>query len=420
LEDNLPINIIFISILLVLSAFFSGSESAFYSIDYITREKLRKEDKKSKIIYNLLQHPNKLLITILIGNMFVNILASSLVSGFAITLTSQVGISNILGVSIAITIMSILIILFGEIMPKIIAISKPITFARIFAIPINIVIILLRPVSIIFQYFTDIITNKIIKYSSETMKEEDINSIIKIGHKHGIIDEEEKNIMENVFSSVKKEVSEIMIPRTKLFALNIEKGEKYIIKSIIKNKYSRVVIFKEIRDNIIGIIRKKDILPYYFNLKKANTLKDIIKPVIFVPENKKINDMLREFQKEKKDFAIVVDEYGGTLGGLTIDDIVEEIMGEYQTDYEQENVHLKKIGKDKYIINGDMEIEEFNEIFNASIESEDSDTISGLIMEHTEKIPQTGEKIIIDHFDFTVNKTRGPKILRLMVEVREG
>jgi len=408
-----------IIILLILSALFSSSESAFFSIDYITREKLKQRKEKSlALVYNLLSIPNRLLITILIGNMFVNIFASSIASALAINIVTKAGLADIIGTSIAIAVMSVLIIMFGEITPKMIAITQPVKFAQKFSYPLGFFIIILRPISIIFQCITDFITNKLIKYSPESIKEEEIESIIKIGHKEGIIDEEEKAIMENVFESVNKEVSEIMIPRAKLFALNIEKGDKYIIRNIIKHKFTRVLIYKETKDNVVGVIRKKEILPLHFNLKKYKSIKEIIKPVLFVPEHKKINDLLREFQKEKKDFAVVVDEYGGTIGAVTIEDIIEAIMGEYKTDYDQENGIFRKIGKNKYLIQGDMKIEEFNKIFNSELTAESADTISGLIMEYTEKVPSRGEKIIIDSFDFTISKTKGPKILTVIVEVK--
>ncbi len=419
MEDNLPLEIVSIVILLVFSAFFSSSESAFFSINYISREKLKqRKDKSSNLVYALLSVPNRLLITILIGNMFVNILASSVASGLSIDIMKNAGISDVIGTSIAIGIMSSIILIFGEITPKIIAITQPVKFARRFAYPLSVIIILLRPLSIVFQYFTDIITNKIIKHTYESIKEDEIETIIKIGHKEGIIDEEEKNIMENVFESINKEVSEIMIPRAKLFTLNIEKGDKYIIKNIVKHKYPRAIIYKETKDNIIGIIRKKDILPLQFNVKKEKNIKDIIKPVLFVPENKKINDLLREFQNEKKDFAVVVDEYGGTAGAVTIENIIEAIMGEYKTEYEQGNGVFRKIGKSKYLIQADMKIDEFNQFFHSNLTTESADTVGGLIMEYTEKIPTKGEKIIIENFDFTISKTKGPKILTVIVEVK--
>ncbi|MBN1899239.1 MAG: HlyC/CorC family transporter [Spirochaetes bacterium] len=417
MEDALPLEIVRIIILLVLSAFFSSSESAFFSIDYITREKLKKKGNPSRAVYNLLTHPNRLLITILVGNMFVNILASSVASGLAIKIMSKLQMADIIGTSITIGVMSIIILMFGEISPKMVAITKPVQFARRFSYPMKIIVILLRPVTILFQYLADIITNKIIKYSAEPEKEGDIESIIKIGHKEGIIDEDEKAIIENIFQSINKEVSQIMMPRPKVYSVNIEKGDKYIINNIIKHDYPRVLVYKETKDSIQGVIRKKDILPLIFNLKREKSISEIIKPVLYIPENKKINNLLREFQNEKKDFAVVVDEYGGTLGVVTIENVIETIMGEYKTEYEKENGMFRKIGKNKYLIQGDMEISEFNQIFKCHLKTESSETISGLIMEHTEKIPRRGEKIIIGDFDFAISKMKGPKILTVIVEV---
>jgi putative hemolysin len=405
-----------IIVLLLFSAFFSSSESAFFSIDYVTKEKLKKEKSKSlKLVYKLISNPNRLLVTILVGNMFVNIFASSIASSFSINIFRRIGVSDIIGTTVAIWVMSIVIIIFGEIAPKIIAITVPLNFAKFFAPFLNFIIILIRPVTIVFQLLTDFITNKIIKYKPETIKEGEISSIIKIGYKEGVLDEKEKNIMENIIENINKPVSEIMIPKFSLFMANINWEKNKIISSILKHNFSRLIVYKNNRDNIIGIIRKKDVIPLVIKNIKIKNLNNLIKPVLFVPENKKINELLKQFQSEKKDFAIVVDEYGITLGAVSIENIIEAIMGKYPAYYSENNI-VQKIGKNKYIISGEMKISEFNEIFKANLKSKNSDTIAGLIIERLEKIPKENEKILIDDFKFTIEKMNGPKIDKIILE----
>ena len=405
-----------IIVLLLFSAFFSSSESAFFSIDYVTKEKLKKEKSKSlKLIYKLISNPNRLLVTILVGNMFVNIFASSIASSFSINIFRRIGVSDIIGTTVAIWVMSIVIIIFGEIAPKIIAITVPLNFAKFFAPFLNFIIILIRPVTIVFQLLTDFITNKIIKYKPETIKEGEISSIIKIGYKEGVLDEKEKNIMENIIENINKPVSEIMIPKFSLFMADINWEKNKIISSILKHNFSRLIVYKNNRDNIIGIIRKKDVIPLVIKNIKIKNLNNLIKPVLFVPENKKINELLKQFQSEKKDFAIVVDEYGITLGAVSIENIIEAIMGKYPAYYSENNI-VQKIGKNKYIISGEMKISEFNEIFKANLKSKNSDTIAGLIIERLEKIPKENEKILIDDFKFIIEKMNGPKIDKITLE----
>ena len=405
-----------IIILLLFSAFFSSSESAFFSIDYVTKEKLKKEKSKSlKLVYKLISNPNRLLVTILVGNMFVNIFASSIASSFSINIFRRIGVSDIIGTTVAIWVMSIVIIIFGEIAPKIIAITVPLNFAKFFAPFLNFIIILIRPVTIVFQLLTDFITNKIIKYKPETIKEGEISSIIKIGYREGVLDEKEKNIMENIIENINKPVSEIMIPKFSLFMADINWEKNKIISSILKHNFSRLIVYKNNRDNIIGIIRKKDVIPLVIKNIKIKNLNNLIKPVLFVPENKKINELLKQFQSEKKDFAIVVDEYGITLGAVSIENIIEAIMGKYPAYYSENNI-VQKIGKNKYIISGEIKISEFNEIFKANLKSKNSDTIAGLIIERLEKIPKENEKILIDDFKFTIEKMNGPKIDKIILE----
>ena len=405
-----------IIVLLLFSAFFSSSESAFFSIDYVTKEKLKKEKSKSlKLVYKLISNPNRLLVTILVGNMFVNIFASSIASSFSINIFRRIGVSDIIGTTVAIWVMSIVIIIFGEIAPKIIAITVPLNFAKFFALFLNFIIILIRPVTIVFQLLTDFITNKIIKYKPETIKEGEISSIIKIGYREGVLDEKEKNIMENIIENINKPVSEIMIPKFSLFMADINWEKNKIISSILKHNFPRLIVYKNNRDNIIGIIRKKDVIPLVIKNIKIKNLNNLIKPVLFVPENKKINELLKQFQSEKKDFAIVVDEYGITLGAVSIENIIEAIMGKYPAYYSENNI-VQKIGKNKYIISGEMKISEFNEIFKANLKSKNSDTIAGLIIERLEKIPKENEKILIDDFKFTIEKMNGPKIDKIILE----
>jgi len=405
-----------IIVLLLFSAFFSSSESAFFSIDYVTKEKLKKEKSKSlKLVYKLISNPNRLLVTILVGNMFVNIFASSIASSFSINIFRRIGVSDIIGTTVAIWVMSIVIIIFGEIAPKIIAITVPLNFAKFFAPFLNFIIILIRPVTIVFQLLTDFITNKIIKYKPETIKEGEISSIIKIGYREGVLDEKEKNIMENIIENINKPVSEIMIPKFSLFMADINWEKNKIISSILKHNFPRLIVYKNNRDNIIGIIRKKDVIPLVIKNIKIKNLNNLIKPVLFVPENKKINELLKQFQSEKKDFAIVVDEYGITLGAVSIENIIEAIMGKYPAYYSENNI-VQKIGKNKYIISGEMKISEFNEIFKANLKSKNSDTIAGLIIERLEKIPKENEKILIDDFKFTIEKMNGPKIDKIILE----
>lgn len=417
MEDTVPLHLIKIFLLLCCSAFFSGSETAFFSINYIALQKLKKaKDIRSKIIIRLLNKPNNLLITILISNMLVNIFAAAIASGIMIEIFEKLHLNDFLAVFSSIIIMTLCLLFFGEITPKLITVKRPIKFARIFSYPLLFLVIILRPISFIFQTFTDFLTQKVLKADNNAIDNHDIESMIKIGHKEGIIDKEEKEMFENIFESMSKDVEDIMLPKTKLFALEISSNVKKMVDDILKSHYKLVPIYKDNNDNILGIVRTKDLLPYIFNLKKLTDIKKLITPILYVPEGKKIVDLLKEFQKSKREFAIVVDEYGNCIGFITLDILIEEIVGEYKDEYDREDLFVRQIGPGRFLIKGDMKIEEFNEIFKSDFQSEEANTVNGLIMENLEKIPKKGDKIVLNKFAFSVSRRKGPIIETLIVE----
>ncbi len=419
MEDSVPLQLIIIFILLGFSAFFSGSETAFFSINYIALQKLKKrKDRISKLVCYLLSKPNNLLITILISNMMVNIFAAAIASGIAIGISKTIGLHDYIGAAFAIVVMTIVLLFFGEITPKLIAVKRPIKFSRILSSFIFFFVIILKPLSILFQWFTDLLTKKAFK-DNNALDNHDIESVIKIGHKEGLIDEDEKDMFENVFESMSKEAQDIMLPVKDMFAMDISIPQKKLVPGIISSEYDLIPVYKENDDQIIGVVRKKDLLPYYFNLKKNLNIRKLINPVIYVPEGKKIFDLLKEFQKQKLEFAIVVDEYGNVIGYITIDELIEEIVGEYKDEYDKEDIFVRKIGKRKFLVKGDMKIEDFNEEFKTNFISEEANTINGILLEKLERIPEKGEKIVLGNFIFTVSRRKGPIIDTLIMEGRD-
>ncbi len=419
MEDTVPLQLIIILVLLGFSAFFSGSETAFFSINYIALQKLKKrKDRATRLVCYLLDRPNSLLITILISNILVNIFAAAIASGIAIETSKQMGLHDYVGTAFAIVVMTLVLLFFGEITPKLIAVKRPIKLARIFSYFIFFFVIILKPFSILFQWFTDFLTKKALKDKS-ILGNHDIESAIEIGHKEGLIDKDEKEMFENVFESMTKEVQDIMLPAKDMFALDISVPSNKLMQRIISSEYDLIPVYKKNNNQISGVIRKKELLPYHFKLKKSLDIKKLINPVIYVPEGKKIFDLLKEFQNQKLEFAIVVDEYGNLIGFITIDELIEEIVGEYKDEYDKEDIFVRKIGKRKFLIKGDMKIEDFNEEFGTGFLSEESNTVNGLLLEKLERIPKKGEKIVLGNFVFTVSRRKGPAIDTLIMEKKD-
>ncbi len=346
--SDIYIQIIWIFILLAFSAFFSGSETAYFSLNYLVQEKLKNEkDLKSSLVYNLLKSPNRLLITILIGNMIVNILATAILSGLVIQLSHHFGYKDSLAVGLEIVLMTFILLIFGEITPKLITVKKPLMFARAFSFLIYILVFILRPISFIFQWFTDIITKHIGREDNK-LDNSTIEEMIKMGHKEGIINKEERKIFENVMDSIDKKVQDIMIPISKMFLLDIHQPKKRLTDKIINSDFKTVPVYKKSRENILGIIRKQDLLPYYFNRNWPQSFRKLIRPIIYAPPGKKMNDLLKEFQFQKREFCIVADEFGNMIGYVTANDLIDNIIGVYHEECDRECVLKRKIGKNKF------------------------------------------------------------------------
>ncbi len=410
MDEALPAQIISIVLLLFLSAFFSGAETAFFSINYITLEKIKnKKDKKLQIIYKLLKYPNKLLITILVGNMTVNILAAALSSALSIQVLNLFNINDVIATSISIVVMTIILLYFGEISPKLISINQPLKVAEKIVYPVLFFIYFLRPVSILFQLVADFITN-MFKVDINRVSNNDIESIIKLSHKEGIIDKEEKVMFENIFESLNKEVQDIMHPKTKMFLIDANKSVNTIIKKAINSKYHSIPLYEKSHDNIIGILYKQDIIPIHFKIKSIKSIKEILRPVYYVPEGKYITDLLRDLQQEKNNFAVIVDEFGNSIGFVTLDDLIEEIIGEYNEEYDTDDKFYKKLSDNRYKFKGDAKLEDFNELFGEEFETKDYTTINGFLLDKFQKIPDKNEEIKIGKYLFHIDRVRGPRI----------
>jgi len=366
---------------LILSAFFSGSETALFSLNKLQLKKMQKEESGWRVnsIIKLLDDPQKTLITILTGNTFVNIAASSLATYLAIKLFGNVGIG------IAGGIMIFMILVFGEIVPKSLAISNAETIAKKIARPVEIISSFLFPLILFFKiiinalyYFYD---KKRVKEKKE-ITEEDLITLINVGKDEGVIEEEEKKMIRNIFEFGDTMVKEVMVPRVDMACISSNAKLDSILNLIKKIGHSRTPVYKETIDNIIGILYTKDLLAVYeqwYKSKEKFDLKKIIRRAYFVPENKKIDDLLDIFQRDKIQIAIAIDEYGGTAGLVTMEDVVEEIVGEIIDEYDKETKLYEIIDNNTVIADGIISIDKINELLNIEIPENDFETLGGFI-----------------------------------------
>jgi gliding motility-associated protein GldE len=393
-------------VLLVFSGLISASETAFFSLEPSHAEDLKASSKKArKKVNGLLDKPKQLLATILIANNFINVgivIISTYLSTFFIDENS-----NPLRVfMIQIFLITSVILLFGEIIPKILANKEPVPVAVMMSGPLTFLNKIFTPISSLLVSSTSFIDNKIgDKGHNITMS--DLSDAIEM-----TIDEDtsegEKMILKGIASFGDKEASEIMKSRLDITALNINTDFESMMKMAIDSGYSRIPVYKESIDNVLGIFYVKDLLPNINNKNANKDWVDLIRPVFYVPENKKINDLLQDFRSRKIHMAIVVDEYGGTSGIITLEDIIEEIVGDISDEFDEDDESdFKKIGENKYKFLAKTPINDFCKILNVDDETFDnikgeSDSLGGLLLEINGKIPEKGSVITYKNFSFKV------------------
>ena len=419
--------ILILVILILLNAFFASAEIAFISLNEAKIEKQAKEgNKKAKNIQSMLKDPSKFLATIQIGITLAGFLSSAFASdSFASILAPALNnifpnISLAVWTKISIIIITLILsyftLIFGELVPKRLAMKhyEKISFATIGII---------RTISFItlpFVKFLTLSTNVVSKLfgvsgdDEETVTEEEIRMMVDVGEEKGTIDKEEKEMINNVFEFDDKTVSEIMIPRTEIFAVDINSSISDVIEELSEDyRYSKIPVYDNSIDEIKGIVYIKDIL---ISQKNKNTkIKGLVKKAYFVSEAKPVNELFDELRKNKKQIAIVVDEYGGTAGLVTIEDILEEIVGEIYDEYDEVIEKYTKLDENTFVFDGSIALYEVEKLLNIKIPDGDYETLSGYLIEVLGRIPAENEKPIIEteKITYKVEKCKDKRILKV-------
>jgi putative hemolysin len=405
------INALVLILLLISSALISGTEVAFFSLSQTDLNILANESKEENIIVTLLERPRKLLATILITNNFINILIVLLFASLAETLfghfdyTLNIYVFKVpIRFLVEIVLVTFLILLFGEVLPKVYASRNALRFSRIMAKFIHVINIALTPFSLPLITLTKFIEKKLgsknYSFSVETLSQAlELTS-------EGATTKDEQKILQGIVNFGNTETVQIMIPRIDIFALSDEESYEAVLAKILEHGYSRNPVYKENSDNIIGVLFAKDLLAHLN--KKTFKWQSLVREAYFVPENKKLDDLLDDFRARKNHLAIVVDEYGGTSGIVTLQDVIEEIVGDINDEFDDEDLQYSKIDENNYIFEGKTTIKDFckvlddedEEIFEE--EKGESETLAGFILEISGKFPKKGEKINFKNYTFTI------------------
>jgi len=412
--ENLILLIIII-ILLLLSALISGSEVAFFSLSPSDLKKFEKQNtiSKEKTILKLLNKSEELLSTILIANNLVNI-GIVIVSSIFLKRTFNFGDNHILSFLIEVVIITFIILLFGEILPKIIANQNPASFSKLMINPIKVLHFFFYPLTK-FLTSTSSIFKKAVSGRKSTISLADLSYALDLAE-----DIEEEKILQGIVNFSNIDVKRIMKPRLNVIALEINTKYPDVINLINKYGYSRIPVYTRTFDNIKGILFVKDLIPYLNENENFDWQKLIRKP-FFVYEGKKINELLQDFKKNKVHMAIVVDEYGGVQGIVTLEDILEEIVGEINDEFDKDISSYNKIDDNKFEFEGNTLLQDFIKIFDLDNnyfddEFSEVDTLAGLILEIKQEFPKKNEEIIFKNFKFKILEISERKIEKILVE----
>ena len=405
-----PWSFIILLVLICFSAFFSASETALTSLSKIRLRNMVDDNiKNADKVAKATDDPGKLLSTILIGNNIVNICASSIATAIAIS------IDPIKGVGIATAVMTVIVLIFGEITPKTIAAQNSEKVSLRFAGPIIIITKLLTPFVAIFNALTGVIVKLFGADPSKKtplITEAELKTMVDVSHEEGVLETEERQMINNVFDFGDSKAKDVMTPRTDIEAVKADISREELINFFKEEKFSRVPVYGEDIDDIIGIVYYKDVV---FSPEENFDIKDYIREAFFTYESKGTSELFRIMRTKRIPVAIVVDEYGGTSGLVTLEDLVEEIVGEISDEYDEVEEDIEVVKEDEYIIDGSTHIDDVNEMIGTNIESEDFDTIGGFVIGVLGTFPEAGETIEYDGIKFVVEEIDKNRIEKLRI-----
>jgi len=407
-------------VLFPLSILFSASETALISMTENDLIKLKEDkDKRSTKIFELLStNSDNLLITLLYGNNLINVTIATLGTLLTTQLVTHFNIPEIPGYILNVVVLSFLILLIGEIIPKTIAIRNNVEFSKKI---INIILFfyaLFYPITYLTGGAVKLLANKFENFQGlSKITQYDIKNLMEVGGEDGVLEEDEKNMITSIFEFASTTAKEIMVPRVDIIALEDDIDFEELLKNIKENSFSRMPIYHETIDNIIGVLYVKDLLEFVNKSTTNIEISKLVRDVNFIPESKDIGDLLKQFQQEKTHISIVVDEYGGTAGMITLEDIIEEIVGEIQDEFdEDENLH-HKIDENTYEFDAKITIDDINEILNSKLpEEEDFESLGGFIYFLFEEVPEKGDSRVYENLNFTIQSVDKQRIGWVKIE----
>ena len=401
------IQLLILILLLLMSAFFSSTETALTTVNKIRVRTLAENgDKQAEYVLKIIEDPSKMLSAILIGNNVVNLYASSL----ATVLATHIWGNKIVG--IATGILTLLILIFGEITPKTVATIQAERIAFRFAKIIYYIMTVLTPVIFVVNQLSFLVLKLLrvdVKAKGESITEDELRTIVEVSHEEGVIESEEKKMINNVFDFGDAVAKDVMVPRIDMSFVDVNTSYQDLVDIFREEKYTRFPVFEETTDNVIGIINIKDI--FLAENSEDFSVKNYLRQPLYTYEFKKVSELMIEMRKAMINIVIVLDEYGATAGLITLEDMLEEIVGEIRDEYdEDEEEALIQIGPREYVVEGSMKLTDLNDYLELNLQSEDYDSIGGLVIGLLDHLPEEGEDVVIDNVRLCVDSVEKNRI----------
>ena len=418
LNSDLIFGLIGITLLLFCCAMVAASEVALFSLSpKDLKELFLKDASKSNVIESLLSKPKKLLATILVANNFLHI-AIVLLFSFSLDKLFSTIASPILKFVVEVILVTFLILLFGEVLPKIYASRNNVKFAAFVAFPISVLDKILSPISLPMRSLTLWIQQKLGKQKNNFSVDQ-LSQALELTSTEDTTSEEQK-ILEGIVSFGNTDTKQVMSPRIDIFALEIEETFEEIYPKIVQKGYSRIPVYKDNIDTIVGVLFVKDLIPFIHDSQL--NWKTLLRDPFFVPENKKLDNLLKDFQSMKSHLAIVVDEYGGTSGLVSLEDVIEEIVGDISDEFDDENLNYQKIDENNYLFEGKINLKDFYRIVDVNEElfenqKGEAETLAGFILEILGNFPKKKQKINFENCIFTIEELDKKRIKQIKVTI---
>lgn len=410
---SLMIQLILFFIALAFAALFAFLETAFTALRLFKLKELALSVSKYQSLFNSWEkNPQRILITILIANNFAHVLSSVIISNMLEHYFGTVGLA--IGVAIA----TAMILIFGEIIPKSFAKTHHERLFGSFLWLINILYYLVYPFVTgllrIANYFFSTLGNPHVLEKQDVVSEKEIEFLIDYSDEKGLMESEKTEMLQNVFSLGQTVVREIMIPKADMILLSVNATIEHTSETFFKSRYSRVPVYDGDDDNIIGIVHQKDIFDLVYRAQNK-TLKELVRPVLFIPETQKINQLLSEFLKKHVHMAIVIDEYGSVAGLATLEDIIEEIVGEIVDEHEKFSAEIVQLERGGWIVDAGVSLEKIEDLLQIKLPAENSVTLGGFLAEKLQHIPKKGERVLFEGFCFQVQQASARRVLQILV-----